>query len=128
MWTTKSTLPTFPQPLLRLRWCPSSSPIGDISTLEKKGHFYFGLTIRPYLSTARRGFECQIPLYKVFNYVLYRLHTGCQWASLPIERAPDDPEKKKSVMTLFTTISASGAVMGALKSCGKGASCAFETV
>jgi transposase len=51
--------------------------------------------IRPYISTAQRGFECQIPLYKVFNYVLYRLHTGCQWDQLPIEPDPDDPEKKE---------------------------------
>lgn len=34
--------------------------------------------IRPYLSTARRGYVCSIPLYKVFNSILYRLHTGCQ--------------------------------------------------
>lgn len=27
--------------------------------------------VRPYISTAKRGFECQIPLYKVFNYILY---------------------------------------------------------
>lgn len=42
--------------------------------------------IRPVLSIARRGYECSIPLYKVFNYLLYRLHTGCQWERLPIER------------------------------------------
>lgn len=40
--------------------------------------------IRPYISTAKRDYECQIPLYKVFNYILYRLHTGCQWHQLPI--------------------------------------------
>ena len=33
---------------------------------------------RPYLNTAKRGCECQIPLYKLFNYILYRLHTACQ--------------------------------------------------
>ena len=37
-------LPTFPQALLlRLLWLMSSHK-GDISTLEKRGHFYFGLT------------------------------------------------------------------------------------
>lgn len=41
--------------------------------------------IRPHVSTAQRGYECRIPLYKVFNYILYRLHTGCQWEQLPIE-------------------------------------------
>jgi transposase len=49
--------------------------------------------ISPYLSKANRGFVCSIPLYKVFNYILYFLHTGCQWAELPIAPAPDMPEK-----------------------------------
>lgn len=51
--------------------------------------------IRLYISTAKRGFECKIPLYKVFNYILYRLHTGCQWYQLPIEADPTCPEKKE---------------------------------
>lgn len=36
---------------------------------------------------------CSIPLYKVFNYILYRLHTGCQWEKLPIERDANDPSQ-----------------------------------
>lgn len=36
----------------------------------------FDRYIRPFISTAKRGYECKIPLYKVFNYILYRLHTG----------------------------------------------------
>ena len=40
----RKPLPTFPQALLlRLLWLMSSHK-GDISTLEKRGHFYFGLT------------------------------------------------------------------------------------
>jgi hypothetical protein len=39
--------------------------------------------VLPYLSTAKRGFVCQIPLVKVFYYILYRLHTGRQWNELP---------------------------------------------
>jgi transposase len=53
--------------------------------------------IRPYLQTAKRGYECKIPLVKIFNLILYRLHTGCQWQQLPIEPHPTEPEKKKSV-------------------------------
>lgn len=49
--------------------------------------------VRPYLSTAKRGYECKIPLYKVFNYILYRYHTGCQWSKLPIEKEPTDPTR-----------------------------------
>ncbi|MBL7164834.1 MAG: IS5 family transposase [Anaerolineales bacterium] len=55
----------------------------------------FDQHIRPYISTAKRGYECQIPLYKVFNYILYRLHTGCQWHRLPIEPDADDPRQKE---------------------------------
>ena len=47
----------------------------------------FAVYVEPYLSQAERGFICQIPLYKVFNYILYLLHTGCQWYELPV--APD---------------------------------------
>lgn len=62
-----------------------------VSVTEKQ----FDEHIRPYVSTAKRGYECKIPLYKIFNYILYRLHTGCQWERLPIEPDRDDPEKKE---------------------------------
>jgi len=43
----RKSLPNFPQALLlRLLW-PMSPQKGDISTLEKWGHFYFGLTLQP---------------------------------------------------------------------------------
>jgi transposase len=55
----------------------------------------FAVHIYPHLSKAKRGYECKIPLYKVFNYILYRLHTGCQWKQLPIVADPHDPDKKE---------------------------------
>lgn len=45
--------------------------------------------IRPYLNTAKRGYVSKIPLYKMFNYVLYRLHTGCQWEEVPIDKTDE---------------------------------------
>jgi len=51
--------------------------------------------VRPYLRTARRGYECKIPLYKLFNYILYWLHTGCQWSQLPIDADTCDADKKE---------------------------------
>ena len=51
--------------------------------------------IRPYISVAKRGYESKIPLFKVFNYILYHLHTGCQWYQLPIDRLPRFPEKRE---------------------------------
>lgn len=53
----------------------------------------FARHVEPYLSKARRGFVCKIPLFKVFNYILYLLHTGCQWDQLPIDPDPHDPTK-----------------------------------
>jgi transposase len=55
----------------------------------------FDQHIRPWLSTARRGYICKIALVKVFNYILYRLHTGCQWSELPIAPSVKDAEKKR---------------------------------
>ncbi len=82
----------------------------------------FNRHVRPFISTAKRGFVCKISLHKVFNYILYRLHTGCQWHQLPIDPVVDDPEKKKSAMMPFTTIFASGAGMAVWKRCGKAVS------
>jgi transposase len=43
----------------------------------------FQIYIEPHLSKALRGYVSKIPLYKIFNYILYVLYTGCQWQSLP---------------------------------------------
>jgi transposase len=49
----------------------------------------FNAHILPCLNTAKRGDVSQIPLYKMFNYMLYRLHTGGQWEEVPIEAADE---------------------------------------
>jgi transposase len=53
--------------------------------------------INPYLSKAKRGYVSKIPLYKIFNYILYILHTGCQWAELQkaIDNRRDNPKKRE---------------------------------
>jgi hypothetical protein len=43
----------------------------------------------PHLSLPQRGFISKIPLFKIFNYILHHLHTGCQWYQVPIEKNPD---------------------------------------
>ena len=42
--------------------------------------------IEPHLSKAKRGYVSKQPLYKIFNYLTYVLHTGCQWEELAIEK------------------------------------------
>jgi hypothetical protein len=64
--------------------------------------------INPYLSKAKRGYVCSIPLHKVFNYILYHLHTGCQWERLSIDADPQDPQKKRLAGRLFITTSENG--------------------
>ena len=51
--------------------------------------------IEPHLSKAKRGYVSKIPLYKIFNYILYVLYTGCQWPALPIENKQNNPLQKE---------------------------------
>jgi transposase len=46
--------------------------------------------VSPYLSKAKRGFVSSIPLFKIFNYILHWLYTGCQWQELPIAMSAAD--------------------------------------
>src|SRR6266545_7749489 len=72
---------------------------------------HFNQHIRPLLSSARRGYICKIAIIKVFNYILYRLHTGCQWSELPIAPDADHPEKKRLAGKQSTTTFRSGVPM-----------------
>ena len=42
----------------------------------------FNRFIRPHLSRGRRGPKSKVSLFKIFNYILYVLHTGTQWNQL----------------------------------------------
>ncbi|MBI4272956.1 transposase [Candidatus Uhrbacteria bacterium] len=42
----------------------------------------FNTYIKPLLSRGRRGPPLKISRYKIFNYILYVLHTGIQWNQL----------------------------------------------
>lgn len=47
----------------------------------------------PHLTTARRGYVSKTPLCGIFNLILYRLHTGCQWDRLPVSRKASERER-----------------------------------
>jgi transposase len=51
-----------------------------ISVTEKQ----FSEFIEPSLRKAKRGYACRVGLHLVFNAILYKLHTGCQWSKLPM--------------------------------------------
>jgi len=38
----------------------------------------FETHISPYLSKVKRGYMSRIPLYQMFNYILYWLYTGSE--------------------------------------------------
>jgi transposase len=53
------------------------------NTLPKKvGRADFNKYIRSHLSRGRRGPKPKISRFKIFNYILYVLHTGIQWQQL----------------------------------------------
>lgn len=46
----------------------------------------FNRYVKPYLSVPRKGPPATVSTYRIFNYVLYVLHTGMQWSSLRTRR------------------------------------------
>ena len=48
----------------------------------KVGRADFNRYVAPHLSRGRRGPKPKISRYKIFNYILYVLHTGIQWNQL----------------------------------------------
>lgn len=54
----------------------------------------FEVYILPFLTVAKRGFVSEISLHLIFNAILYKLYTGCQWKSLPTENFSDSETGK----------------------------------
>ena len=42
--------------------------------------------VLPHLTKGSRGPEPKVTYYRLFNYILKFMHTGCQWEELPIEK------------------------------------------
>ena len=59
----------------RYNWIPTK--------LDEK---FFNEFILKYLTRGSRGPESKLSYFKLFNYILYFLHTGCQWENIPIEK------------------------------------------
>lgn len=62
----------------RYNWIPTELSQSD-----------FNEFIFPHLTSGRRGPKPKISYFKMFNYFLYLMHTGCQWYQLPIDKNPD---------------------------------------
>ena len=61
-----------------------------VKVTEKQFNRFF----LPHLSLPKHSRHPKIPLWKVFNYILYQLHTGCQWEQLPIKLDPNMGKKE----------------------------------
>ena len=62
----------------------SSYPHGSLPV--KIGRADFNKYIHPYLSRGKRGPPTKISRHKIFDYILYVLHTGMQWNELRTQR------------------------------------------
>jgi transposase len=65
----------------------------------------FETHILPYLRTAQRGFSSKTPLHKIFNLILYRLHTGCQWEQLPVPKGARNRKKETELASGVSSLS-----------------------
>ena len=59
----------------RYNWIPTELSQSD-----------FNEFIFPHITGGRRGPKPKISYFKMFNYFLYLMHTGCQWYKLPIDK------------------------------------------
>ncbi len=49
--------------------------------------------VLPHLTEGSRGPSTTVPYFRIFNYILKLMHTGCQWEEIPIEKdASGKPE------------------------------------
>jgi transposase len=61
----------------------------------------FNEYIESSLSKAKRGYVCKIALFAVFNYILYKLHTGCQWSKVPIAKPENSDRAELSWWAIY---------------------------
>lgn len=49
----------------------------------------FNEFVLPHLTKGKRGPNKKISFFKLFNYILKLMHTGCQWENIPIDKDQD---------------------------------------
>jgi transposase len=79
---------------------PTMSTIPTRVTQEQ-----FETHILPYLSTAQRGYASKTPLRQIFNLMLSRLHTGCQWKELPVSKGARNRKKASELAGGLSSLS-----------------------
>ena len=56
----------------------------NIPTALKENEF--NEFVLPHLKKGKRGPSKKLSFFKLFNYILYLMHTGCQWEKIPIDK------------------------------------------
>ena len=74
---------------------PTSKPRNYNKLPKQLTEKEFNTFFLPYLSLPTHGRKPKIPLYSIFNYILYQLDTGCQWDKIPI--VIDQKTNKKEI-------------------------------
>jgi transposase len=46
----------------------------------------FNEFVLPHLQKGKRGPHKKLSFFKLFNYILKLMHTGCQWQNIPIDK------------------------------------------
>jgi transposase len=67
---------------------PSKSPNNFNKLPKQVSEKEFNQYFLPFLSLPKRSRKPKIELWKIFNYILYQMDTGCQWDKLPIRIDP----------------------------------------
>ena len=49
----------------------------------------FNEFVLPHLIKGSRGPDRKLSFFKLFNYILKLMHTGCQWENIPIDKGID---------------------------------------
>ena len=61
----------------------------------------FRIYALPHLSVGSRGPKPKIPLFDIFNYILFVLHSGIQWFNLPIRIDPTTGKREISYQRIY---------------------------
>jgi transposase len=64
----------------------------------------FNEFVLPYLKKGSRGPSKKISFFKLFNYILKLMHTGCQWSQIPIDKNANG-QAEIHYTTIFKTFS-----------------------
>ena len=59
----------------------------SVKSIETGASSFYKLTVKIYkIYSYTKSNKTKLPFYRLFNYILKLMHTGCQWEEIPIEK------------------------------------------